>query len=286
MQNVMLKKVIASFLGLALIMAIILCFAPIQTTNADTVVWEKVDYEKYFVTEPNDLAYLYGGTVADIPYLRKFKYLYVFLQAPGGMGGSSSDGQSCFGGGSGGFIVAKINLVETDAFILELGKAGGKVEYGENDDFEAGEGFASTIWAFRSGTEQKPFAMDAAGCYGGKCGTESAPGKGGIAIKDEPKNNLIQLIYAQDGADGGQASHSFSVDLGFRTENFIYRPAGATPSGKGGGASVYHRGGDGGVLFKNGSDGSMGAGGGGAGRGATQGGYGGDAYMEVYGSNI
>ncbi|MDE7191584.1 MAG: hypothetical protein K2O35_03880, partial [Clostridia bacterium] len=166
------------------------------------------------------------------------------------------------------------------------GKGGGKFEYSENDEQEYGEGCPSSIWAFRAGTEEKPFAMDVVGCTGGKCGTSLEPGKGATALTEKPKNNLMELIYTKDGVDGGQASHSFSVDLGFRTEHFIYRPTGANPSGKGGGASVYHRGGDGGVMFKNGSDGTMGAGGGGAGKGATQGGYGGDAYMEIYGSNI
>lgn len=288
MQKTLTTKLVATTIALVLIVALILCIAPVQTAHAEEAVWEKVDYETYFNKEITEAGDCYGGHVADITCLRKYRYIYVFMTGAGGLGGASEDGKSAgYGGGGGAFIVAKIDLTKTEDFIIVLGKGGGKFTFGSNDpDHEDGDGHPSSIWAMRAGTEQRPFALDAVGCLGGKYGTSSNPGEGAMAIKEPTQNNLMQLIYAQDGVDGGQASHSFSVDLGFRTEHFIYRPAGATPSGKGGGASVYHRGGDGGVLYKNGSDGSMGAGGGGAGRGATQGGYGGDAYMEIYGSNM
>ena len=104
-------------------------------------------------------------------------------------------------------------------------------------------------------------------------------------LSDYPKP-YFELIYSQDGKNGGEASNAFTVDLGFRKQYFIFRPAGTNLSGKGGGASVFHKGGDGGVVFQNGFNGSKGSGGGGASKGATQGGYGGDGYVEIYGSNM
>ncbi|MDE6211718.1 MAG: hypothetical protein K2K85_04895 [Clostridia bacterium] len=284
MQQKLTKKLVATSVGLVLLIALIFCIAPIQIAHADSVVWEKVDYENCFVKEITEAGDTYGCLVKENSLLRNYKYLYVFMSGAGGMGGSSSDAKPGYGGGSGSFVVTKINLAETDNLIIVLGKGGGKFEYGPNDEYNYGDGHPSSILALRNKTDYKPFAMEGAVCIGGKVGDTTTPGKGGTISK--MSGSIANIIYYQNGVDGGQASHSFSVDLGFRTEHFIYRPTGANPSGKGGGASVYHRGGDGGVMFKNGSDGTMGAGGGGAGKGATQGGYGGDAYMEIYGSNM
>ncbi len=279
------KKVVATTLGLALILTMILFIMPVQTANADSVVWEKVDYDRYFNYEYYEGTDAYGGNIKDLGLPSNYRYLYIFLSGAGGMGGASIDTNPGYGGGSGGLIVAKIDLRKTESIIILLGKGGGKFAFGSSDTQEDGDGYPSSIWALKGYTETTPTLLDIVGCYGGKHATYETPGAGGI-VESATKNNLISVVYSQNGADGGQASHSFSVDLGFRTEHFIYRPMGAYPSGKGGGASVYHRGGDGGVMYKNGSDGVMGAGGGGAGKGATQGGFGGDAYMEIYGSNM
>ena len=288
MQQKLTKKLVATSVGLVLLIALIFCIAPIQIAHADSVVWEKVDYEKYLQSDPVDVegAGIYYGNVKDIPYLRQFKYLYVFAVSAGGMGGYSENGNNGYGGGSGAFCVVKINLSIAESVHFILGPGGGKIEFNSFSEYETGDGSVAGILTSVSGDAPNySLVVEGMVLEGGKRGTATAPGKGGSYTFTNIKNS-VQLIYSQNGVDGGQASHSFSVDLGFRTEHFIYRPTGANPSGKGGGASVYHRGGDGGVMFKNGSDGTMGAGGGGAGKGATQGGYGGDAYMEIYGSNM
>ncbi len=282
------KKVVATTLGLALILTMILFIMPVQTANADTVVWEKVDYKNYLKSDPlyTDGAGAYYGNVNEIPYFRQFNYLYIFAVGGGGMGGSSADGNPGYGGGAGAFCVVKINLRMIESIHIIYNTGGGKFESAFPDEFESGSGGGTGILttvlrdAPNYGSD-----IDAIVLEGGRPGSSTTPGRGGNHQYTN-KRNSINIIHVNSGADGGQASHSFSVDLGFRTEHFIYRPMGAYPSGKGGGASVYHRGGDGGVMFKNGSDGVMGAGGGGAGKGATQGGFGGDGYVEVYGSNM
>lgn len=286
-QQSLFKKSVATLIGFLLIISLMLCFAPNNDANADEIIWEQIDYEKH-LTETSPDSKVYSFSKNKSPYFPSYRYLYIFLAGSGGLGGASTGNDIGYGGGSGGFLVVKIDVIETDELAIILGSGGGKFKYEHTADLhEDGEGGPSSIWAARYKTEQKPLAFEILGTIGGKPGNDSAPGLGGTIIKDDlQKYSLMKLLYSQNGADGGQASHSFSVDLGFRTEHFIYRPMGAYPSGKGGGASVFHRGGDGGVMFKNGSDGLMGAGGGGAGKGASQGGFGGDAYMEVYGSNM
>ncbi|MDE5756179.1 MAG: hypothetical protein K2I23_03735 [Clostridia bacterium] len=289
MQKTLTTKLVATTIGLVLIVTLIFCIAPVQTAHAEEVVWEKVDYENYLTYEDYIGADAYYGKINEMPNIRKYNYLYVFIVGAGGMGGASADGKSIgYGGGGGAFVVIKLNIQKADSIHFLLGKGGGKFEFSENDDYSTGDGCPSAVLISKDRTSTTPFILEGATCVGGKLGNSSAPGNGGFVenAEDIPTNSLSQIIYSCNGVAGGQASHSLSVDLGFRTEYFIYRPTGANPSGKGGGASVYHRGGDGGVLYKNGSDGSMGAGGGGAGKGATQGGYGGDAYMEIYGSNM
>ena len=75
------KKVVATTLGLALILTMILFIMPVQTANADTVVWEKVDYKNYLKSDPlyTDGAGAYYGNVNEIPYFRQFNYLYILL---------------------------------------------------------------------------------------------------------------------------------------------------------------------------------------------------------------
>ncbi len=284
-QQSLFKKSVATLIGFLLIISLMLCFAPNNDANADEIIWEQIDYEKHFNKEITDAGNLYGGTIKELTYIKKYRYLYVFIVGSGGMGGESENNVG-YGGGAGGFAAVKIDLKVAQNLIIVLGKGGGKVEFNEGDSQQTGDGFLSTVSILNAPTETMPISMDVIVIGGGKLSSNNLPGEGGKVDRGTPKYQLMKLLYSQSGADGGQASHSFSVDLGFRTEHFIYRPMGAYPSGKGGGASVFHRGGDGGVMFKNGSDGLMGAGGSGAGKGASQGGFGGDAYMEVYGSNM
>ena len=268
-QQSLFKKSVATLIGFLLIISLMLCFAPNNDANADEIIWEQIDYEKHFNKEITDAGNLYGGTIKELTYIKKYRYLYVFIVGSGGMGGESENNVG-YGGGAGGFAAVKIDLKVAQNLIIVLGKGGGKVEFNEGDSQQTGDGFLSTVSILNAPTETMPISMDVIVIGGGKLSSNNLPGEGGKVDRGTPKYQLMKLLYSQSGADGGQASHSFSVDLGFRTEHFIYRP----------------RGGDGGVMFKNGSDGLMGAGGSGAGKGASQGGFGGDAYMEVYGSNM
>ncbi len=282
-QNVFKKSVASLIMALILIVALLVGFTLTQKFDAEMVIWEKIDY--LAISEKNEYPsmtmYSFNNSNSK---LSKYKYFYVFISGAGGMGGASDENSVGYGGGSGGMAVAKIDKNDTIAMIVTIGKGGGSFDY-ESPDYQYGVGYDTGVIALKYASSW-PIDMDGVVCKGGTAGSSTAPGKGGsIATADYPKP-YFELIYTQDGANGGEASNAFTVDLGFRKQYFIFRPAGTNLSGKGGGASVFHKGGDGGVVFQNGFNGSKGSGGGGASKGATQGGYGGDGYVEIYGSNM
>lgn len=282
-QNVFKKSVASLIMSLILIVALLVGFTLTQKADAEMVIWEKIDYksisEKSEFPEMTSYALDYSS-----PKLNKYRYLYIFISGAGGMGGSSDENSVGYGGGSGGMAIARVDKNDTIGLGVIIGKGGGSFT-SDLSDYQYGDGYTTGVVAIKH-TSSWPIDLDAVICNGGKAGSSTAPGKGGnIVAKDYPKP-YFELIYAQDGASGGEASNAFTVDLGFRKQYFIFRPAGTNLSGKGGGASVFHKGGDGGVVFQNGFNGSKGSGGGGASKGATQGGYGGDGYVEIYGSNM
>ncbi len=283
-QNVFKKSVASLIMALILIVALLVGFTLTQKFDAEMVIWEKIDYlaisEKYEYTGMTMYAFDYSGS-----RFSKYKNLYIFINGAGGMGGASDENNVGYGGGSGGMAVAKVDKNNTIGLIVCIGQGGGSFEF-DSPNYQYGDGYDTGVIAIKYAASW-PIDIDGVMCKGGKAGSSIAPGKGGntIAVSDYPKP-YCELIYSQDGASGGEASNAFTVDLGFRKQYFIFRPAGTNLSGKGGGASVFHRGGDGGVVFQNGFNGSKGSGGGGASKGATQGGYGGDGYVEIYGSNM
>ncbi len=282
-QNVFKKSVAILIMALILIVALLVGFTLTQKADAEMVIWEKIDYQSISQIDeyPTMTMYSFGNSNSK---LSKYKYFYVFISGAGGMGGSSDENSLGYGGGAGGMAIAKVDKNDTIGLIVFIGKGGGSFDY-ESHDYQYGDGFDTAVLALKYASS---WPIDAAGvvCKGGTFGSSTAPGKGGnVVLSDYPKS-YFELIYSQDGANGGEASNAFTVDLGFRKQYFIFRPAGTNLSGKGGGASVFHKGGDGGVVFQNGFNGSKGSGGGGASKGATQGGYGGDGYVEIYGSNM
>jgi len=287
MEQIKAKKCVSAFICLALTLSLLFFIAPCCSANADEVEWVEIDYKTALFNDQFLVFNVYRCSVEETPEIWNYRYLYVFIVSSGGMGGSSIDGRhSGYGGGSGAFAVIKIDLAEAENVGFLLGMGGGKFEYEDDNEYTTGDGGSVLVTTARDKSETKPYAFDVLGIDGGKRGTTSGHGEGGSVLRNAiPKGELMSLIFDRDGADGGRASQAFDVDLGFKTVHFGYNVAGASPSGKGGAASVFHKGGNGGVALKIGSDGEMGSGGGGAGLGATQGGFGGDAYMQLYGSN-
>jgi len=282
-QNVFKKSVASLIMALILIVALLVGFTLTQKADAEMVIWEKIDYKSISEKSEYTSMTLYSFNNSNSK-LSKYKYFYIFISGAGGMGGSSDENSVGYGGGAGGMAIAKVDKNDTIGLIVSIGKGGGTFN-DESPDYQYGDGFGTSILALKYASS---WPIDAAGvgCNGGTAGSSTAPGKGGnVVLSDYPKP-YFELIYSQDGKNGGEASNAFTVDLGFRKQYFIFRPAGTNLSGKGGGASVFHKGGDGGVVFQNGFNGSKGSGGGGASKGATQGGYGGDGYVEIYGSNM
>lgn len=282
-QNVFKKSVATLIMALILIVALLVGFTLTQTADAEMVIWEKIDYLAISQIDELNSMTLYSINSSNSK-LSKYKYLYAFISGAGGMGGSSDENSVGYGGGSGGMAVAKVDIHNIIGLIVVIGKGGGTFE-DESPDYQYGDGAGAGVLALKYASSW-PIDMDGVMCAGGTAGSSTTPGKGGsFATADYPKP-YFELIYTQDGANGGEASNAFTVELGFRKQYFIFRPAGTNLSGKGGGASVFHKGGDGGIVFQNGFNGSKGSGGGGASKGATQGGYGGDGYVEIYGSNM
>ena len=281
-QKTFFNRTFVILIGLIICISLILCFYVCdQQVNAETAIWEKIDYEEISFKEDSTNFSLYLIQCTNSQFIR-YKYFYIFVSGAGGMGGCSDENNAGYGGGSGAMIALKVDRNSITHLIFLMGKGGGTFDH-ETAESEYGEGFQTHIIALYS--VESTIKADQTICYGGKAGNSTTQGKGGSTEKNK-KNSFISVLHSQNGADGGQSSSPFSVDLGFRSQYFIFRPAGSNLSGKGGGASVFHRGGDGGLLYLNGSNGIKGAGGGGASKGTKQGGYGGDAYIEVYGSNM
>lgn len=263
----------------------VMCFIPQKSVYAESVVWQKIEFTESSIE--GDEVSLYGFTKNGQTWYKNgtdvvsmSRYLYVFVQGSGGMGGYlPGDKTGGYGGGSGAFAIIKIDMNYFDTIFLQLGHGGGK--FAATEDVPFGTGFPTGIIALQSANHD----IEAIVLHGGSHGTIYAPGNGGIIDKSDD-TPAFQVPYFKNGNSGGSSSPYIAANLGFRTEYFIYRPAGAYPSGQGGAASVYHRGGDGGVWGLNGKDGTKGSGGGGAGHGDRLPGNGGDAYMEIYTSNM
>ncbi len=281
-QNVFKKSVASLIMALILIVALLVGFTLTQKFDAEMVIWEKIDYksisEKYEYTGMTMYAFDYSSSKS------KYKYFYIFISGSGGMGGSSDENSVGYGGGAGGMAVVKADKNNAIGLLVCIGQGGGSFEF-DSPNYQNGDGYDTGVIALKY-TASWPIDVAGVVCKGGTAGSSIAPGKGGNVVTTDYPKSYLTLIYSQDGKNGGETSNAFTVDLGFKKQYFIFRPAGTNLSGKGGGASVFYKGGDGGVVFQNGFNGSKGSGGGGASKGATQGGYGGDGYVEIYGSNM
>ncbi len=281
-QKTFLSKSVIILITMIIAISLILCFFVFnQQANAEMPIWDKIDYEEFFGTE--EYTGFTGYAIrTDNTFLNKYRYFYVFASSAGGMGGSSDDDNGAYGGGAGGMVAVKIDNYLINCLIFFVGKGGGTFN-DESNGVPYGDGYETVIIAlYSNGTDIR---ASGATCYGGKAGNNTEPGKGGTWQIDN-RSGFMTTLYGQNGADGGQSSPHFSVDLGFRTQHFIFRPSGINLSGKGGGASAFNSGGNGGMISTKGANGTKGAGGGGAGKGTNQGGFGGDGYVELYGSNM
>lgn len=276
----LMKKSVATLALTALIIAIACCFVFSTPLNAEeAVIWDKIEIEPSSVGESSDVYEIDLGDNSEIK--SAYKYLYVYVVGAGGAGGNGKKQAVGNGGGAGGFAIYRIDTAVAENVSIISGFGGGRYKYDIYGTLKEGEGALSEVIVSNGVATEKGIV------YGGKAGNTAIVGAGGTAVlSDTSEFNMMEMIYSRDGSNGGENSSAFTVDFGFRKEYFILRLAGANPSGKGGGASVYRKGGDGGIMMKDGADANDGAGGGGAGYAAAKGGKGGNGYIEVFGSNM
>lgn len=279
MEKLMKKSVVILTLT-ALIIAIMFCFVFSTPLNAEeAVIWDKIDVE---ISETGESSNIYEIDLIGNSQLKStYKYLYVYVVGAGGAGGNGKKQAVGNGGGAGGFAIYRIDTAVAENISIVSGFGGGRYKYDMQGSLEEGEGALSEVIVSNALATEKGIV------YGGKAGNTAIVGAGGTAVlSDTSEFNMMEMIYSRDGSNGGENSSAFTVDFGFRKDYFILRLAGANPSGKGGGASVYRKGGDGGILKNDGADASDGAGGGGAGYAAAKGGKGGNGYIQIFGSNM
>lgn len=276
MENIM-KKSVAIIALAALIIAVTCCFAFSLPLNAEeSVVWDKIEIEPSQVGESSNT---YNIDLSEIR--SEYRYVYIYVVGAGGAGDNGKKQAVGNGGGAGGFGIYRVDTQVADNIAIVSGFGGGRYRYDMQGSLKEGEGALSEVIVSNGVATEKAIV------YGGEAGNTAIVGVGGSAvISDKSEFNMMEMIYSRVGSNGGENSSAFTVDFGFRKEYFILRLAGASPSGRGGAASVYRKGGDGGIIKSDGADANYGAGGGGAGYAAAKGGKGGNGYVEVFGSNM